>query len=303
MTERFLKTNSPCFSAIDKITIAFCGWFVLYMLIGLSRATDVYLHLPAYLSILALVFLMAWAQQNLDPVTKPRMHSALSFVRSIYPVLLFGYFFTSSYAVNRVIFADWLDPLFHKIDHQLFGYYPSMVWGQRFSHWAVSELFHFAYFCYYLMIAGLPVYLYFKKKAAFKELIFNLTFVFYLCYWIYSFLPVVGGRFFPEAMEMTKHYRAGVFTHIMVFIYSNTVHLGGAFPSSHVGITVVLTIAALKFVRPLGYIFAVITFFLTLATVYCHYHWFIDAVAGVGIGILGYYLALFVHRKIQGETP
>ncbi|MDZ4182399.1 MAG: phosphatase PAP2 family protein [Candidatus Cloacimonadaceae bacterium] len=301
MTERSAKTNSISFSPIDKITIAFCGWIVVYMLIGLSRVTNAHVHLPAYLSILTLVFVMAWAQQNLDESKRPRLHGALSFLRGIYPVLLFGYFFSSSYAFNRVIFTTWLDPLFYKVDHAMFGYYPSMVWGQKYTHWAVQELFHFAYFCYYPMIMGLPVYLYFKNKAAFKELIFNLSFVFYLCYWIYSFLPVIGGRFFPEAMEWTKIYRAGPFTHIMVLIYRNTVHLGGAFPSSHVGITIVLTIAALRFVRPLGYVFVVISFFLSLATVFCHYHWFIDAVAGVGIGILGYYLASFVHRKIQGE--
>ena len=225
--------------------------------------------------------------------------AALHFIRSIYPVLLFGYFFTSSHAFNRILFTSWQDPFFMQIDKAIFGYYPSLVWGIKYNSWALQELFHFAYFCYYPMIAGLPVYLYFKQPKAFKELIFNLTFVFYLCYTIYSVLPVIGGRYLPEAMQITKTYQAGIFTHIMVFIYRTSNHLGGAFPSSHIAITLVLTVAALRFVPRLGIVFAVIAFFLSLATVYCHYHWFIDAVFGVITGIVGYYFANFVRARLS----
>jgi len=185
------------------------------------------------------------------------------------------------------------------IDQFIFGYLPSLVWGKLYSYWAIQELFHFAYFCYYPMIAGIPIYLYFTQKDAFREVIFNLTFVFYCCYTIYSVLPVIGGRFLPEAMALTKTYRGGPFTHIMVFIYRTSNHLGGAFPSSHIAIAIVLTISALKYIRPLGYICTVITFFLSLATVYCHYHWFIDAVFGILTGIAGYYLANWTYYYLR----
>jgi membrane-associated phospholipid phosphatase len=101
-------------------------------------------------------------------------------------------------------------------------------------------------------------------------------------------------------MELTKVYRAGPFTHIMVFIYRSSHHLGGAFPSSHVAIAIVLTTGALRFARRLGYLFVLISLFLSLATVYCHYHWFIDAVMGIFTGVGGYYLANYAHRKLQG---
>jgi membrane-associated phospholipid phosphatase len=150
------------------------------------------------------------------------------------------------------------------------------------------------------MIGGLPLYLYFKKPKAFKELIFNLTFVFYMCYFIFSILPVIGARYIPEAMEITQTYRAGLFTHIMVFIYRTSNHLGGAFPSSHIAIALVLTVAALRHTKYMGYVFVVISFFLSLATVYCHYHWFIDAIAGIFAGVGGFYLAIWVHKKLFG---
>lgn len=287
-------------SAIDVITLAYIAWILLYMTVGFNRSADAYVHIPVMLSIGIGILLLAWWHRNLDPAVQPRLERLLSLVRGLYPVSLFGYFYTSGHAFNRIIFTDWQDPFFMNIDLKLFGYLPSLMWGQWHDSLLISELFHFAYFCYYPMIVGLPLYLYFKKPEGFRELIFNLSFVFYLCYFIYSILPVIGGRFIPEAMELTRTYRGGPFTHIMVFIYRHSNHLGGAFPSSHIGVTIVLTIAALRHTRKLGYIFLPIALFLSLATVYCHYHWFIDAVFGVIIGVTGYYLANSAHRKLQG---
>jgi len=319
-----VRSQNSFLSAIDVITLVFCGWIVAYMSAGISRAPQALRHIPVYLGVSIGVLILAWLQRQKGWIpasagttkvkagtTKVKAEvnrsgskgikkaQVLQFVRGIYPVLLFGYFFTSSHVFNRIIFSNWLDPWFMGIDKSIFGYYPSLEWGKAYSYWAFQELFHLAYFCYYPMIACLPVYLYFKQKEAFKELIFNLTFVFYLCYTIYSFLPVIGGRFIPEAMELTKTYHAGPFTHIMVFIYRTSDHLVGAFPSSHIAITLVLTVAALRFVRRLGYVFAVIAFFLSLATVFCHYHWFIDAIAGILTGIAGYYLANYVRARPQ----
>jgi membrane-associated phospholipid phosphatase len=295
-----LQEQSGSFlSAIDLITLVFCGWILAYMSIGIGRTHDAWIHIPRYLSIAIGVLLLAWANKQALVLGRPRLHKALSFIRGIYPVFLFGYFFTSGHAFNRIIVSDWLDPWFMQIDKSVFGYYPSLEWGKTYSNWAIQELFHFAYFCYYPMIVGLPVYLYFKQPKAFKELIFNLTFVFYLCYTIYSVLPTIGGRYIPEAMEITKTYRGGLFTHIMVFIYRTSGHLGGAFPSSHIAITLVLTVAALRFVKPMGIVFPVIAFFLTIATVYCHYHWAIDAAAGIVTGIGAYYLANYTRAKLS----
>jgi len=316
-----VKKAENILSAIDFITLVFCGWIMAYISLGLSKAPEAIKHLPVYLGVAVSVLLLAWLgktiglpNSDLAKTAQPSktatsgrlgnseiahpLAKALAFLRGIYPVLMFGYFYTSGHAFNRIIFHNWLDPWFMGIDKAIFGYYPSLEWGKTLSHWLFQEVFHCAYFCYYPMIAGLPVYLYFKQPKAFKELIFNLTFVFYLCYTIYSVVPVIGGRYIPEAMELTKTYHAGLFTHIMVFIYRTSHHLGGAFPSSHIAITLVLTVAALRFVRRLGYVFAVIALFLSLATVVCHYHWFIDAVAGIATGIAGYYLANYVRSRL-----
>lgn len=291
-------------SPIDILTVAFCSWILLYMLVGiaLGRVENPSQHLPTYLSILTGVLILAWWDRSIDPAKNPALKRALGFLHGLYPVLLFGYFFSSSYSVNRIIFGDWIDPWFARIDHSIFGYYPSLKWATLYHNPWISELFHGAYFAYYPMIFGLPLYFWFKKPEAFKELIFALTFSFYMFYFLFSLLPVVGGRFFPEAMAQTKVYWAGPFTHIMAYIYNETTHLGGGFPSSHVGITIVLTISALRHIRPLGYVFVVIAAFLSPAIVYCQYHWFVDMLGGIVFGIVGFYLSMYVHSKIPEQS-
>ena len=295
-TELSLRRN--WLSPIDIITLVFTGWIMLYMGIGHPRVIDLGTHFPSYMSVFAGVLLTAWLQKLWEG-REGWFYSAFRLLRSMYPVLLFGYFYSSNYAFNRVLVPNWQDPFFYKIDEAIFGYLPSLVWGQKYSHWAVSELFHLAYFCYYPMIFGLPLYLYLKNRNAFAELIFAVTFTFYLSYFIYSLLPTIGGRYFAEALEFTKVYRAGPFTHIMAYIYNTTHHWGGAFPISHVGVTIVLTIAGLRFTKVMGYVFVVISFFLALSIAYCHYHWFIDAVGGIFLGIGGYYLAGWLRTKLS----
>ncbi len=304
MTKISLKTaiRDMNLSSIDIITLIYCLWIMLYMIFGWGRAVNPHIHFPVYLSVAVGVLFLAWLNIRLRELSWQRTAKAIAFVRGIHPVLLFGYFFISGYVVNRIIFSNWQDPFFMRLDYRIFGYLPSMEWGIQYSQKWISELFSFAYFAYYPMIVGLPVYLYLTDKNAFSETIFCLTLVFYLCYFVYSWLPVVGGRYLPEAMELSQESRGYVFSWIMAYIYRTSNHLGGAFPSSHVAIALTLSFSALRHKRRLGIIFAVISIFLAVATVYCHYHWFIDTVAGVLMGIFGFLFALFMYRKLPRTT-
>jgi len=305
MTVKSPKTSSPrtqpklawdALSGIDIITLIYTAWIMFYMAIGWSRAANPLIHFPRYLAIFVLVIVFAYVHKKVSKHPSSQLSQALIFIRSIYPISLFGYFFVGGYVVNRIIFACWQDPLFYKLDKLIFGYSPSLVWGKTFAHPLIDEFFAFAYFSYYPMIVGLPILLWFKDRKAFHHCIFCLTFVFYLCYFIYSWLPVIGGRYFSEAMELSKQSNGYLFSAIMAFIYQNSHHLGGAFPSSHVAIALTLSIAAWQYRKSLGTIMLALTFFLSIATVYCHYHWFVDAIAGILMGLVGYLTAAYVYK-------
>lgn len=297
---------------IDWITLGFCVWMLLLITFGWTQVQHPAKHFVSYITIIAALFLLIWAAHYLERYhapqhcsngvcrfMRPKTYIAVSLLRQFYPVLLYLYFFESVSATNKVFFTDWLDPWFYRLDQSLFGYLPSNEWALMYPNGLLNELLHFAYFCYYPMIFGMPIYYYFKHPKALGELIFVLSFVFYSCFFIYSWLPVVGGRYFPEAMALTQVIEGGIFSRIMAYIYTHSPHLGGAFPSSHVAVAVVISLLGLKFNKALGYILLSITLFLSIATVYCHYHWFIDAVCGVITGLAGYWAGQSIYHKLS----
>ncbi len=297
---------------LDLITLGFCAWMLLLIGFGWSRTQHAAAHFIAYLSIftgvLALAWLAEWMKEASRPencpsevckVVRPKVYNTLLFIRSYYPVLLFLYFFESVSATNRIFFRDWLDPIFMGMDKSIFGYLPSMEWARRLNSPLVSELLYFAYFSYYLMITGLPVLFYLKRRKDLDEAVFILTLVFYFCYFIYSWLPVIGGRYLDEAMRLSVQNNGGLFSGIMAAIYTWSPHLGGAFPSSHIAVALVLSLLAFRYFRKLGIVMLTVTFFLSIATVYCHYHWFIDSVFGILTGLLGYLLGLRIYARLS----
>jgi len=297
---------------IDWITLVFCLWMLLLISFGGNKVTHPMTHFISYLTIFTGILFFIWFTEfwkefskaencpsDACKVVRPRIYKVFLFIRSYYPILLYLYFFESVSATNRVFFSDWLDPFFLKIDYRIFGYLPSLEWSFRYGNIWLKEWLYFSYFSYYLMIIGLPVLVFLKRRKALDEVVFVLSLVFYFCYFIYSWLPVIGGRFIPEAMQWTKQADGGVFTSIMAYIYIHTPHLGGAFPSSHIAIALVLSMLGVKFFRLIGIIMLIVTFFLAIATVYCHYHWFIDAVFGIITGLLGYWVAQTVFKRFS----
>jgi len=221
------------------------------------------------------------------------------FIADLHPYIFFAYFFESTSSMNLVFFHDYIDPFFLKIDNFIFGYQPTIEWGRRLDNYFWQEWFHFAYFAYYPMIVGMGIWLYLKRKEDYYRFTFLVFFLFYLCYVTYVFLPVIGGRFYDVNMSVTQEYRYGIFTRIMAFIYRNTHHRGAAFPSSHVAVALIVSLYAYKVKKVLGSIMLFITFSLAIATVYCHYHYFIDTIFGILYSVTAYATGLKIYSKYK----
>lgn len=276
---------------IDYLTLTYILFSIVYGLLGWRKIHNPLTHILTMGSIGIGILLLIHLSSKISS-------KLVLTLREWYPILLFGYFFEATTEVNLILFPDYLDIYFIKVEHWLFGFQPTLAWGEVLDTVWWQELLHFAYFCYYLMIIGIPLYFWIKDKNAFSELVFTITFVFYSCYIIYSILPVVGGRFFDEAMSVSQQFRHGPFTRIMALIYQLSPHRGGAFPSSHVAIALVITLISSKYSSLIGWILTPITALLCLGTVFCHYHYFVDMIAG----ILWALLMLLVAKRFYNHV-
>lgn len=219
----------------------------------------------------------------------------LDLLRHFYPVLLYTGFYRETGSLNQMVYTGYVDPTFFRWDEAIFGFAPSFKFMDAFPQTLISEIFYFSYFSYYIMIVGVGLALFLRDRRQFYHYVSVVSFVFYVCYTIYIFLPVVGPRIYyrelvdfdlppdvipAEVPVFPASVQAGPFYKIMAVIYHNFESPGAAFPSSHVAIALVTVYFSFRYLRKIRWVHLVVAILLCLATVYARYHYAVDIAAG-----------------------
>jgi membrane-associated phospholipid phosphatase len=235
-------------------------------------------------------------------------------------VILYVGFYRETGELNHMFVPDYLDPNFIQLDQQIFGEQPSLTFMQRLPYWPVSELFYVAYFSYYLMIVGVGLALFLRDRRQFFHYVSVVSFVFYVCYLIYIFTPVMGPRIFHRVIngyelpaefqplvlpEFPAAVQAGPFFQIMRWIYHTFEAPGAAFPSSHVTVAIATAFFSFRYLPRIRVIHTVMVVLLCLSTIYCRYHYAVDVAAGVVTAAvlvpLGNWLYHRFRRPMEGD--
>ncbi|KAA6332701.1 hypothetical protein EZS27_018812, partial [termite gut metagenome] len=213
-----------------------------------------------------------------------------------------------------------LDHVFACAEYQIFGHQPSILFSQYFPQAYISEALNLGYFSYYPMIAIVVMFYFIYRFEQFERISFILITSFFICYFIYIFIPVAGPQYYFPVIGFDNVYQ-GVFPAIGDYFNYNQELLPGpgyndgvfyqlveasqqvgerptaAFPSSHVEVSTVLIILARQGNKKL---FAfLLPFYLLLcgATVYIQAHYLIDSIAGFILAFGLYALADRVFVK------
>jgi membrane-associated phospholipid phosphatase len=201
-----------------------------------------------------------------------------NFFKSFYPLLFLLAAYQQTGRINRIVFPELLDPVFQRIEYELLGFQPAIVFARTFPQPWLIECMHFAYFTYYFQFPILGLMLYFKRgQQPFADYMFSLCNTFYVCYLIYIVLPVAGALTF----NMNDFPAGGLFTSIMAVLYEQFELGGAAFPSSHVAVAAVVLYYGIKYFRRAAPLFMLLFISLAVSTVYCRYHYAIDVLAGI----------------------
>jgi len=189
---------------------------------------------------------------------------------------------------------------------------------QKLPYLVVSETFYASYFSYYLMIGGIGFALYLRDRRQFFHYVSVVSFVFYICYLLYIFIPVIGPPVFfrsilgytlpaewqrlvpPEGFPATV--TAGPFYRIMKWIYDVFEAPGAAIPSSHVAIAITTCFFSFRYLRAIRWVHLVMVVLLCLATVYCRYHYLCDVFAGVLTALLLIPAGNWLHFRFINST-
>lgn len=173
---------------------------------------------------------------------------------------------------------------------------PSATWAPRMPNLVLSEALHFCYASYYLLVYLPPLLLYLRgQREGFARTMLALTFVYGSCFTAYLFFPVEGPRFIVGPAAAPEGPIRSFVLHLLAAGSSR----GTAFPSSHIAASVVAALCALHFQRGVGAIVALLTLGLALGTVYGGFHYAVDGIAGVAVGVAAWLLAEVVWRRLS----
>ncbi len=241
---------------------------------------------------------------------------ATEFLRMAVQVIMIVEWYPDTYEFNRCM--PNLDYIFASWEQTIFACQPSLLLSQWMPWHIVSELLDLGYASFYPLIGFTILFFYFCRQKEFEHTVFVIVAAFFLFFVVFMFLPVTGPTFYFQAVGEDV-VREGVFPNIgYYFATHNSLSLdclpspgweGGpmwtlveaakgigerptaAFPSSHVGIMVVcLSLLWHSGNRRVFWCTFPFAFLMFFATVYIQAHYAIDAVAGLVVGFILYYV-------------
>jgi len=203
-----------------------------------------------------------------------------------YALALMPFLYLEVATVNAAVYGGrYFDNWIQGWELGLFGGQPSRDLAMACSSRVVSEVLHFCYLSYYLIIFGPPLYLYLRHRIAdHQKVVFALMLAFLGHYLVFIFFPVQGPRYLfpPPVGDLSQ----GIMYRLAHAVLEAGSSRGAAFPSSHVGVAVVQTAMAFLVWRRAAPVLVVATAGLGVGAVYGGFHYAIDAVCGLLLGLI-----------------
>lgn len=309
----FRRDNMPKgLWAIEWLSIAYSLLTILFMVLLWQRMDHPWTMLTERLYIF-LGTILLWRIYHIYPL------KIMTFIRITAQMSLLGYWYPDTYEFNRTL--PNLDHIFARWDSMLFNCQPALEFSRLCPwHW-FCEAVNLGYFSYYPMIIITMVFFFFCRNREYERASFTVMCSFFIYYLIYIWLPVAGPQFYFMAVQpevigngcfpaLGDHFNFhtdmlpapgdinGCFYNLVKQVQDAGERPTAAFPSSHVGITLILLY--LLYPQNRGIFFCLLPFavLLTLATVYIQAHYLVDIIAGVVTS----YPVFLMSRKIYDYT-
>lgn len=274
----------------DHLTLIYC-WLIIILTINFARPfSDYYDIVIFHGSVIVFIVLLAWFGHDVK-------NRWVRFVRLIYPALLMTFFYQASGRLVLTLYADFLDADITAFEKLILGVNPT-IWLDNHINEFLTEVFSAGYFSYYFMIPGLTLTLFFTKRdRELRRFMTATCATFFVSYLIFIIYPITGPRFYFEGQYLTE-ITGPIFRPLVNIVIENAAFKGGAMPSSHVAEALVVLLFALRYYgKKVWWLIPIVTA-LACGTVYGRFHYIIDVIVGILIGI-GAYLATIHYNRSE----
>jgi membrane-associated phospholipid phosphatase len=264
------------FLLVDKATFVYLAVLSLLILIFHKTLPNWWVYLIFNGGVFLAVLLIANSLNN-------KTNRLTFFFRHWYPLLFFILLYEGTRPLIHMIFPNSFDPLVNRIELALFGIYPT-VWMQKFICLELNEFLMFSYSFYYFLLVVLGAGLFIRHKITqFDSLLFTSAVAYYISYLGFILFPVEGPRFALWANHQLE-INGGFFTSLAQGLIEMAGMQGGAMPSSHVAVALVVMVYARRHHRLLYLVLSPLIISLFVATVYGRFHYVSDVAVGLLVG-------------------
>jgi membrane-associated phospholipid phosphatase len=194
--------------------------------------------------------------------------------------------------------SQYYDAMVAAWEQRLFGTQPARSWATAVPTRLLSEPLHLAYLSYYGIIFVPPAILYLTgREDEFSEALFAIVLTFIVCFATYIAFPVTGPRY-----RWSSEVAHGPVRQFTLWLLETRSSPGTAFPSSHVAVSVTQSILAIRCFGRRGIVVAVLTFALALGAIYGGFHYAIDVIVGLAVGIACAVTALTMFGRTRTQS-
>lgn len=179
-----------------------------------------------------------------------------------------------------------IDRVLLNLDYSILGFYP-YVYFEKIATPFLTEVMQISYCVYYILPFMIGIHLIKNgNKKEFYRALFIVLFCYYLSYIGYIIFPALGPRY--SIPHMFNNELNGLFLADRIKDFLNSLEgiKRDAFPSGHVGISLVVLFLMLKYSKKLFWLSFLPVLFLIVSTMYCRYHYFCDVLGGVILAVV-----------------
>ncbi|HET9439348.1 MAG TPA: phosphatase PAP2 family protein [Longimicrobiales bacterium] len=259
---------------------------------------------PVLVLLHAVAMLLLLGAVPLSRITNPlsaRWPQLMRAVRDWYLLLLVPLLYSELAVLNVAVHnGRYFDDIILNWEQQLFGGQPSRELAVAYPDLWLSELLHFSYIAYYLIIYGPFLLLYLRGRIEdHQRAAFVILLTFFAHYVFFIYFPVQGPRYLFAAPG--GELADGTMYNLAHRILEAGSSRGAAFPSSHVGVAFAQTAMSFLLLKRWAPLLTVLSTGLAVGAVYGGFHYATDAVIGFIYALLLVPLAPILARALAGE--
>lgn len=229
---------------------------------------------------LAVILIFLWLPQGRQ---RYQECPGLLFIFSGWSLAGYAYLYKLAGALVNFLSSGWQDELLARLDRIIFGFSPNLAVVSYYRPW-LTELMMLAYMAYLPLVVWLAYQLF--RRHGQEEMqcySFSLGLAYLTCFVLFILVPAASPRFYFENLPPVSGL---LFRKTMQLVEISAQYRGGSFPSAHCAAGTVMMFFAWRAGKKIFLVVTPLIFLFFLSTIYGQYHYGVDVLAGIVVGLL-----------------